>query len=224
MVDIFQIENLRKEFCMGDQIIRAVNDVNLTIHEGEFIYLLGPSGCGKSTFLGLLGGLERPTAGDISFQEQPYSQMSEGTLAELRRTHIGFVFQFFNLLPNLTALENVSLPLRLKKEKNFLQKAQNLLETVDLSRRAHHRPSELSGGEQQRCAIARALANDPTVILADEPTGNLDSETGENIINLMKKLHTEESKTMVIASHDSRFSSRSDRVVFMKDGKIERIT
>jgi putative ABC transport system ATP-binding protein len=224
MVDIFQIENLRKEFLMGDQVVRAVDDVTLTIDEGEFIYLLGPSGCGKSTFLGLLGGLERPTAGDISFQEQPYSQMSEGKLAELRRTQIGFVFQFFNLLPNLTALENVSLPLRLKKEKNVLKKAQNLLEMVELSGRAHHKPSELSGGEQQRCAIARALANNPTVILADEPTGNLDSETGETIINLMKKLHTEESKTMVIASHDSRFSSRSDRVVFMKDGKIERIT
>jgi putative ABC transport system ATP-binding protein len=224
MVDIFQIENLRKEFLMGDQVVRAVDDVTLTIDEGEFIYLLGPSGCGKSTFLGLLGGLERPTAGDISFQEQPYSQMSEGKLAELRRTQIGFVFQFFNLLPNLTALENVSLPLRLKKETNVLKKAQNLLEMVELSGRAHHKPSELSGGEQQRCAIARALANNPTVILADEPTGNLDSETGETIINLMKKLHTEESKTMVIASHDSRFSSRSDRVVFMKDGKIERIT
>jgi len=213
--------DLTKTFFLG-RTIYAVNNVNLSVNRGEFVTVVGPSGCGKSTLLSLLGGLDRPASGEVVLAGQRYSALSENGLALLRRKEIGFVFQFFNLIAHLTALENVMLPMRFtgKPTKLVRQKAEHLLELVGLAERRTHLPLQLSGGEQQRVAIARALGNDPALVLADEPTGNLDSKTGEEMADLFIKLNREENQTFVVVSHDLKLADKADHVFHMQDGRI----
>ncbi len=205
--------------------VTAVNGVSLSIRRGEFLLISGPSGCGKTTLLSILGGLDRPNHGDVELEGERYSRLSENGLARLRRNKIGFVFQFFNLLPDLTALENVILPMRLvgRPESRCLSRARQLLETVGLPDRVEHYPYELSGGEQQRVAIARALANEPVVVLADEPTGNLDSENSRAVMDLFRHLNQAEGQTFVVISHDPSAGRYADRVAVMRDGEIVKL-
>ena len=221
---ILRTVNLRKSFFLG-QTIYAVNDVNLIVDRGEFVVIMGPSGSGKSTLLSLLGGLDRPQSGDVILSGQRYSKLSENGLAKVRREKVGFVFQFFNLIPHLTALENVMLPMMFgtmsKRERET--RAKELLGAVGLSGRLQHKPLEMSGGEQQRVAIARALANNPDVVLADEPTGNLDSKTSSEIGEIFHKLNHEKGQTFVVVSHDPSLTKWAHRVVHMLDGRIDEI-
>ncbi len=221
---ILRAINLTKSFFLGETIY-AVNDVSLAVAAGEFVVITGPSGSGKSTLLSLLGGLDRPISGEVVLAGHRYSKLSENGLALLRRRHIGYVFQFFNLINHLTAVENVSLPMRLvmRNRREIRERAEYLLETVGLAGRRDHRPTQLSGGEQQRVAIARALANEPKVVLADEPTGNLDSKTSAGIAELFKRLNEEHGQTFVVISHDDMFHEYADRVVYMRDGRIEKV-
>ncbi|MEM2459085.1 MAG: ABC transporter ATP-binding protein, partial [Candidatus Bathyarchaeia archaeon] len=193
--------------------------------EGEFLAVLGPSGSGKSTLLHLIGCLDRPDEGEIILDGKNVLRLSDDELAELRLKRIGFIFQFFNLLPRLTALENVELPLMLARvpEREAREKAKKLLELVGLGGRLNHRPSELSGGEQQRVAIARALVNDPKLVLADEPTGNLDTKSGWDIVNLMRKLNEEMNQTFIVVTHDQKVAEVADRIIYLRDGLVEGI-
>lgn len=218
---ILRTVNLRKSFFLG-RTIYAVNDVNLVVDKGEFVVLMGPSGSGKSTLLSLLGGLDRPDSGDVILDGQRYGTLSESGLARIRRHRVGFVFQFFNLIAHLTALENVMLPMRFGKlgRKAMEERASCLLESVGLADRMSHKPLELSGGEQQRVAIARALANDPSVVLADEPTGNLDSATSQEIGDIFRRLNEENGQTFIVVSHDPLIKTWSHRVLEMLDGEI----
>lgn len=221
---ILRTVNLKKSFHLG-QTIYAVNDVNLIVDQGEFVVVMGPSGSGKSTLLGLLGGLDRPQSGDVILDGQRYSALSEGGLARIRRNRVGFVFQFFNLIAHFTALENVMLPMRFggAGKKAMTDRASELLEEVGLGERKNHKPLELSGGEQQRVAIARALANRPSIVLADEPTGNLDRKTSSEIGAIFHKLNREAGQTFVVVSHDPSLTKWAHRVVEMQDGRIDSI-
>ena len=208
------------------QTIYAVNDVNLQVDQGEFVVIMGPSGSGKSTLLALLGGLDRPQSGDVILGGERYSKLSENGLAKIRRNKVGFVFQFFNLIPHLTALENVMLPMRFGtlSKRQMEDRARDLLSIVGLSGRQQHKPMELSGGEQQRVAIARALANEPDIVLADEPTGNLDSKTSQEIGEIFHNLNREKGQTFVVVSHDPSLSKWAHRVIHVLDGRIAEIT
>jgi len=213
------VENLSKKF--GD--VKAVNKVSFDIKKGEFLAIQGRSGSGKSTLLSLLSGLEKADDGKIQFDGKDLAKMNEDELALLRRSNIGIVFQSFNLIPTLNVVENIALPLfplRIhKKEK--LETAKRYAENVDLSHRLKHYPCELSGGEQQRVAIARALVNNPKVVFADEPTGNLDTKTAEEIIELLSRLNKERKLTIVVVTHDDKIAEKSDRIIKLKDGEIE---
>ncbi len=226
---------LYKRYQIGSSIINAVNGIDIQIRRGEFVSIVGPSGSGKSTLLSLLGGLSRPTEGRIFIDGIDITRGFLGSefsiLPTIRRKKIGFVFQFFNLIPVLTALENVELPMMFETVEKLSPeerraKAMKLLETVGLADRMHHRPTQLSGGQMQRVAIARALANDPSIVLADEPTGNLDSATGRMIVQLMKRLNEEQRVTFLITTHDLRIAQWADRILYLTDGKIvqERIS
>ncbi|MEW6522317.1 MAG: ABC transporter ATP-binding protein [Bacillota bacterium] len=212
---------LTKTFFLG-QTVQAVHDVSLDVDGGDFVVLTGPSGSGKSTLLSLLGGLDRPTSGEVVLDGHRFSRLSESGLAMLRRAKVGFVFQFFNLIPHLTATENVSLPLRFSgfSRRQMERRAQELLEMVGLGDRMHHRPLQLSGGEQQRVAIARALANQPRVVLADEPTGNLDSRNAQEIARLFANFNCTLGQTFVVVSHNEAFHPYAKRVVRMLDGRL----
>jgi ABC-type lipoprotein export system ATPase subunit len=218
---ILRAISLNKAFFLGETIY-AVNNVNLSIEPGEFIVIMGPSGSGKSTLLALLGGLDRPISGEIVLDGARYSLLNENGLAGMRREKLGFVFQFFNLIPHLTALENVCLPMRFtgKEQLAITERAGQLLDQVGLQGRKTHRPLQMSGGEQQRVAIARALANSPKVVIADEPTGNLDSRTSTEIAQLFKKFNKETGQTFIVVSHDESMTDYADRVVHMRDGRI----
>lgn len=218
---LLRTEGLHKAFHLGETIY-AVNDVNLTIARGSLNIIVGPSGSGKSTLLSLLGGLDRPMSGDVVLEEQSYKQLSEDGLALLRRKKLGYVFQFFNLIPHLTALENVTLPMQFIKlpRKQAHERAVALLQKVGLEKRMQHLPLQLSGGEQQRVAIARALANQPAMVLADEPTGNLDSHTRDGIVDLFKRLNEEDGQTFVMITHDQNMLSHAHHVFHMLDGKL----
>ncbi len=218
---ILRAISLNKAFFLGETIY-AVNNVSLSVEPGEFIVIMGPSGSGKSTLLSLLGGLDRPISGEIILDGSRYSLLNENGLSSLRREKLGFVFQFFNLIPHLTAMENVTLPMRFlgRDEATIRDKASNLLDAVGLSTRKNHRPLQMSGGEQQRVAIARALANSPKMVLADEPTGNLDSKTSGEIATLFKRFNAEIMQTFVVVSHDESMTQYADRVVHMRDGRI----
>ncbi len=221
---ILRTVNLTKSFHLG-QTIYAVQDVNLVVDQGEFVAIMGPSGSGKSTLLSLLGGLDRPQSGDVILSGQRYSALSESGLARIRRNQVGFVFQFFNLIAHLTALENVVLPMRFGRmgRRAMLSRANHLLDTVGLSNRKNHKPLELSGGEQQRVAIARALANEPAIILADEPTGNLDSKTSQEIGEVFHRLNEENGQTFVVVTHDASLTKWAHRTIRMLDGQIDQI-
>ncbi|MCD6358154.1 MAG: ABC transporter ATP-binding protein [Thermoprotei archaeon] len=210
---------------MGNYIVKALDGVNLKIRRGEYVSIMGPSGAGKTTLFNMIGGLDRPTRGKVYIDEVDISKLDAYELAWLRARKIGYIFQTFNLIPVLTALENVMLPMIFAgvRREERIRKARELLERVGLGDRLYHRPTELSGGQQQRVAIARALANDPAIVLADEPTGNLDLQTGLEIINLLRQLNKERGVTIVTATHDLKMIDVSDRIVYLRDGKVERI-
>ncbi len=214
-------ELLRKTYIMGRQTVHALTGVDLEVPAGEFLAIFGPSGSGKSTLLHLIGGLDRPSAGSIRLQDQELGKMDEHELAAFRRRHVGFVFQSFHLISSLTALENVALPLRFAgiSRRERRRRAEEMLARVGMDDRMHHRPGELSGGQQQRVAIARALINEPALLLADEPTGNLDTRSGDQVMQLFAELH-QQGRTVLVVSHDERVKSFATRAVFMLDGKI----
>lgn len=214
-------EGLTKKYSMGLSPVIAVNDVSLTIKQGEFLVIVGPSGSGKTTLLNLLGTLDTPTSGRLIVGGVDTSALSGNRLSDFRRENIGFVFQLFNLIPVLNALENVKLPLLPYSKGSMLElRARRLLEAVGLDDRLHHLPGQLSGGEQQRVAVARALINQPKLILADEPTGNLDSEAGEEIVTLLHSLTKEQGLTVVLATHNAGILRRADRVIHLQDGRL----
>jgi putative ABC transport system ATP-binding protein len=222
MSTVVEAIGLEKDYGLGQLSVHALHSVNFKLIKGEFIALLGASGSGKTTLLNILGTLDRPTRGKIFIEGKELSNLNEKELVELRRRKIGFVFQFYNLMPVLTAFENVELPLIIsgapKKEAQI--RARELIKAVGLSDRANHRPDELSGGQQQRVAVARALANRPTMILADEPTGNLDSATGEQVMKILLTLSKDQDTTVIVATHDASILKLADRTLRMKDGQI----
>lgn len=214
---------LGKVYATGSLLVPALYNFNLQIKQGELVAIMGPSGCGKSTLMNIIGLLDRPTSGELKLNgEQIDLTMSDSKLAKIRSQQIGFVFQSFNLLPKISALANVLMPTsyQTNRSKNYRQKAIALLKQVGLADRADHRPTQLSGGEKQRVAIARALINDPQIILADEPTGNLDSKSGQEIMDLLNSLH-QDGKTVVIITHDQSIGNQCDRIVKLKDGRNE---
>jgi len=219
---VIRAEGLAKSLPMGEMTIHALRGVDLTILRGERVGIVGPSGSGKSTLLGLLGGLDVPTAGRLEIDGLDVTRMNESQLTEVRNEKIGFVFQFFNLIPTLTALENVALPIQFARKPRFKpeKRAREILELLGLGDRLDHRPNQLSGGQQQRVAIARALANNPPLLLADEPTGNLDSKSAEVVLQALDDVHRELGTTIVIVTHSPELAERSERVIELVDGRI----
>ena len=219
---VLEARNLSKRYQMGTVTVSALSHVLLSVEKGEFIAIMGPSGSGKSTLLHLLGGLDAPTSGEIIIAGQLLNQLSDDKLTILRRRKIGFIFQFYNLLPTLSADENVGLPLWIDGKDLTKQRSKidGLLAMVGLGERRDHRPSQLSGGQQQRVAVARAFANTPEIVLADEPTGNLDSKSGTAILDLLQKTCAELGATIVMVTHDPRAASYAGRLIFLKDGEI----
>jgi putative ABC transport system ATP-binding protein len=223
MTDVLmELRNVTKTYHLGPVDVNALNGVNLRIDRGDAVVILGPSGSGKSTLLNMLGALDKPTKGSILFEGTSLARLSDGGLSKIRRDSIGFVFQTFNLIPTLTALENVMLPLTpVERDKTKLRRrAKALLAGVDLAGRMEHRPSQMSGGEQQRVAIARAFINNPSIILADEPTGNVDSKTSEDIITLLSRLNKEQGQTLIIVTHDVQITKIASRIVRLLDGRV----
>ncbi len=220
---IIQLKKIWKVYKMGKQEVVALQEVSLDIFEGEFIAITGPSGSGKSTMMNMVGALDIPTRGSIYLKGKNVAEMSESDLAVLRGQSVGFIFQQFNLFPTFSALENIKIPMELqdKNDIDAQKRSIELLKKVNLGDRMHHKPSELSGGQQQRVAIARALSNDPDVILADEPTGNLDSKTGQYIMQMLTTLH-KEGKTIIVVTHDLSLAKYAQRIVKIKDGQIEK--
>jgi putative ABC transport system ATP-binding protein len=219
---VVAVDGVWKLFAMGDEVVRALVDVSFAVDTGEFVCLMGPSGSGKSTVLHLLGGLDRPTKGDIAISGSSTSALTESQFSSLRRSKIGFIFQSYNLIPFLSALENVELPLTFEPldRQSVRKRAIDLLELVGLGHRLHHRPSRMSGGEQQRTAIARALIGSPTLILADEPTANLDQRSGGTIVDLLQELCDHLGVTVVASTHDPTVAAKASRVLRMADGRI----
>lgn len=222
---IIELDNVWKTYEMGGVKVNALQGISLKIYQNEFLAILGPSGSGKSTILSMVGSLDLPTMGRVYLDGRDISRLYESDLAQLRGQKIGFIFQAFNLIPSLNALENVTLPMTFQDvpSERRIERAKSLLEMVGLERRLTHKPSELSGGERQRVAIARALANNPEIILADEPTGNLDSKTGREIIEIIKDLHKKENKTVILVTHDINLSKSAGRVCYLSDGKVLKI-
>jgi len=225
MKSLIRLDNVWKKYEMGgDEPLVVLKSINMDIKKGEFVAITGPSGSGKSTLMHIIGALDRPSWGSVYLRNRNIARMRDSDLATLRGKTIGFIFQDFNLLPTLTALENVMMPMELldKPESEAKERAKELLEMLGLGNRLHHKPTELSGGQQQRVAIARALANNPEVILADEPTGNLDSKTGAFVMDFLGKLNTKQGKTLILVTHDLNLVNYARRVVHIKDGKIEK--
>jgi len=219
---IVETEQLTKVYGKGETAVTALEDINLQLAAGEFVAVMGPSGCGKSTLLHLVGGLDRPTSGRVVLDGRDLAKLDDTALTELRRRQIGFVFQFFNLIPVLNAAENAALPLILDglKPAQARARAEAWLERLGLPDRLSHRPDQLSGGEQQRVAIARALVAEPALLLADEPTGNLDTRAGDEIANLLRQVSDEWGQTVLMATHDPRIAAYADRIVLLKDGRM----
>jgi putative ABC transport system ATP-binding protein len=219
---IITAERLCKDYFVGGRKITVLKDISLTINKGEFVVIAGSSGSGKTTLLSVLSGLDRPSSGRISMAGSDITDLTEDQLAPIRNELTGFVFQAFHLIPSLNGIENVMFPAELKKDADALGKARSLLDRVGLGHRAKNFPEQLSGGEQQRVAICRAVVNDPEIVFADEPTGNLDSENSEGIINLLLDLHTDHGTTLVMATHSRSLAGRADRVIRLHDGRIQQ--
>jgi putative ABC transport system ATP-binding protein len=224
--EIIRLHDVSKFYRMGDSVVKALNKLDLKVYEGEFVAIMGPSGSGKSTSMNLVGSLDTPTYGTIYLDGYDISTLHESDLAQIRGKKIGFIFQSFNLIENLTAKENVTLPMmfqgRTPEERDV--KSEELLSLVELKDRMDHYPSQLSGGQRQRVAIARSLANDPEVILADEPTGNLDTKTGQIVLEFLEKLH-KQGKTIIMVTHDPNLAQKYAQVIYwIKDGKLEKVT
>ena len=222
---LIELKDVWKTYQMGDNIVHALRGVSFKIHQGEFVAVVGPSGSGKSTMMNIIGCLDIPTKGAVFLHDQNIAHLTESRLASIRGRTIGFIFQQFNLIPTLTALENVALPMLFQGSPLALRsaKAKQLLTKFGLGDRTHHKPNELSGGQSQRVAISRALANDPDVILADEPTGNLDSKTGLEVMKTLEYIHEKQGKTVVLVTHDLDLVHHAERVIHLKDGMVEKI-
>jgi putative ABC transport system ATP-binding protein len=221
-MQVLEAKAVRKQYRMGNHSIDALAGVDFLVEQGEFVAIMGPSGSGKSTLLHLIGGLDKATDGEVTIAGQPLSLLKDTQITLLRRRHVGFVFQFFNLLPTLTAEENITLPLLIdgKNPRKYQERLEALLDLIGLTGRRSHKPEQLSGGEQQRVALARALITEPAIVLADEPTGNLDSKTGTTIMELLRRSCRELGQTVIVVTHDPRAASYADRVVFLRDGQI----
>jgi putative ABC transport system ATP-binding protein len=223
--EIVRTQDVRKTYLMGNEQVHALRGISLTVHAGEYISIMGPSGSGKSTFFNMVGGLDKPSSGEVYIDEVDIAQLDVYELAWLRCRKIGYIFQTFNLIPVMSALENVTLPMIFAgvSSDEARDKGADLLARVGLGKRLNHRPAEMSGGQQQRVAIARSLANDPAILLADEPTGNLDLTTGREIIELLTEMKMERGVTILTATHDHKMLAASDRVVWIEDGQIARV-
>jgi putative ABC transport system ATP-binding protein len=219
---VLEARNLRKQYDLGQTTVHALDGVDFVVEQGEFVAIMGPSGSGKSTLLYLIGGLDKPSDGEVTLAGHRLSLLKDKEVTLVRRRNVGFVFQFFNLLPTLTAEENITLPLLIdgKNIVAYQERLSVLLNLIGLADRRHHKPEQLSGGEQQRVALARALITEPAILLADEPTGNLDTKTGTTIMELLRRSCDELGQTIVVVSHDPRAASYADRVVFLRDGRI----
>lgn len=222
MNEAIQVEHVTKDIKVGERVLHIIKETNLEVPRGQMMAIVGPSGSGKSTLMGMLGGLDTPTTGQICIDGIDISQMNEHKLTEVRNAKIGFVFQFFHLVPTLDAVDNVALPVRFAINRKYepVQRARELLDLLGLGNRLDHRPSQLSGGQQQRVAIARALANDPPILLCDEPTGNLDTKTGQQIVDVLKQVQREMNTTVVIVTHDPDIAEQTERIVTLVDGRI----
>ncbi len=224
--DVWKTYEMEKDEKEASATVQALRGLSITVNQGDFLVVMGPSGSGKSTAMNMVGCLDMPTRGRVLLDGQDIARMSEGELAKIRGKKIGFIFQKFHLINSLSAIENVALPMIFQgiPEEERMARAQKLLGMVNLGHRMNHRPSQMSGGEQQRVAIARALANDPEIILADEPTGNLDSKTGAEIMEMLRGLHNKEKKTIVLITHDVRLKLDHERIVYLRDGKnVDRL-
>ncbi len=217
---MIRLQNVTKTVRSGSDDLTILDDVSFDVPDGEFVAVTGASGSGKSTLLGLIAGLDAPSSGQVFIDDDEVTAMTEDGLARIRSEKIGFIFQSFHLIPSLTAYENILIPMEILGLSNVRERANELLEQVDLTNRGHHYPAELSGGEQQRIAIARAFANSPKILLADEPTGNLDSRNGQHIFDLMKNLHARNHVTLVLVTHDPALAARAQRQVILADGKV----
>jgi len=219
---VLETSGLSKKYSMGEQSVYALDGIDFVVEEGEFVAIMGPSGSGKSTLLHLIGGLDQPSDGEVTLAARRLSLLKDKEITLLRRRNIGFVFQFFNLLPTLTAEENILLPLLIdgKKLRQYEERLTALLDLIGLAERRGHKPEQLSGGEQQRVALARALITEPTILLADEPTGNLDSKTGIAIMELLRRSRDQLGQTVIVVTHDPRAASYADRVIFLRDGRV----
>lgn len=218
--DAIEVRQLGMQLQAGQNLVTILQTISFSIPAGQIVAIVGPSGSGKSTLLGLLAGLDRPTTGSIFIQGKDITSLNESEMARFRRTHIGYVFQAFHLIPTLTALENVLLPLELQGQSQGQERATTLLESVGLEHRIHHYPIQLSGGEQQRVALARAFISQPSLLLADEPTGNLDTQTGNRIIELLWQLHQDHGSTLVLVTHDALLANRAQRILTLRDGHL----
>lgn len=217
MIELYKVS---KQVPSGSDTLTILHELDLTIPDGQFVSVVGPSGSGKSTLLGLIAGLDAPTSGDIRIDGESITRMNEDALAGLRGEKIGFVFQSFHLIPSLTAFENIIVPMEIAGNRDAKQRTWRLLEDVDLTARAHHYPSQLSGGEQQRVAIARAFANDPKILLADEPTGNLDSKNGKHVFDLMVEMNRKRRATLILVTHEHELAAAADRQISLRDGMV----
>jgi len=217
---MIQLRDVSKTVKSGDQPLTILHSLTLDIPRGQFMAIVGPSGSGKSTLLGLIAGLDAPTSGAVLIDDVDITRLDEDALARLRGEKIGFVFQFFHLIPSLTAFENVAVPMEIAGAPDARRRAQTLLEEVGLTDRAHHYPSQLSGGEQQRVALARALANAPPIVLADEPTGNLDTATGHHILELLREIHRVRGTTIILVTHDAELAAIADSRLVLRDGRV----
>ncbi len=219
---ILSVQSVRKQYKLGQVTVDALDGVDFVVEKGEFVAIMGPSGSGKSTLLHLLGGLDQPTDGEVTLADKRLSVLNDNQITLVRRRHVGFIFQFYNLVPTLTAEENIALPLLIdgKRVSDYRARIEELMTLVGITDRRRHKPDEMSGGQQQRVAIARAFVTQPSIVLADEPTGNLDSKSGEEVLKLLRRSCDDLGQTIIMVTHDARAASFADRVVFLKDGQV----